>query len=244
MRKIWRVGYLTIKYIIRWSVLLVLTFVAIVFLINVFTILSTQTRTLTLEELVESEYGAADVPVLVLGAGVVDNRFPSNILAERLNQAANIYTIAPDKAFIMSGDHREDNYNEVGVMKDYLSQQGIPTNQLYLDHAGYSTYASLYRLKYVIGEEQVIIVTQGYHLSRALMLARGLGLDAVGVPAPETTTSRFEREFREVFARVKDFAITYLGYEEEDVPETGYPFHLQMNGNETDSKGFLEENEN
>lgn len=240
MRKIWRVAYLTIKYIIRWSVLLVMTFVAIVFLINAFTILSTQTRTLTLDELAESEYQAADVPVLVLGAGVIDNAFPSNILAERLNQVADIYTVAPDKAFIMSGDHREENYNEVAVMKDYLSQQGLPTDQLYLDHAGYSTYASLYRLKHVIGEDRVIIVTQGYHLSRALMLARGLGLDAVGVAAPEASTSRFDREFREVFARVKDFAVTYLGYQEKDLPKMGSRFDLEMSGDETNSKDDLD----
>lgn len=240
MHRIGQITYFTIKYIIRLILLLTATFVSIVLLINVFTIGSSLPRTLSLEELAQSDYNADDVPVIVLGAGVVNNQFPSEILAERLNQAAAIYQIAPNKPFIMSGDHREENYNEVGVMKDYLIEQGIPSDQLYLDHAGYSTYASLYRLKNVIGEDRVIIVTQGYHLSRALMLARGLKIDAVGVPAPEAQSSRFDREFREVFARVKDFAVTYLGYEEEVAPETGFQFNTQMGGNETDSKEKLE----
>ena len=85
----------------------------------------------------------------------------------------------------------------------------------------------------------MIIVTQGYHLSRALVLARGLGLDAVGVPADDSRSSRVYREVREIFARVKDFAVTYLGYQEENRPNLSEGFHLNMTGDETNNKANL-----
>lgn len=179
------------------------------------------------------------MPVIVLGAGVVDNAEPSLILRQRLDQAESIFKLAPNKQFIMSGDHRDQYYNEVAVMKDYLVEQGLPSNLIFLDHAGYSTYDSLYRLKNVIGEDKVIIVTQGYHLSRALMLARGLGIDAVGVPAPDSKSSRLYRELREILARVKDFAVTYLGYQEEAQPNLKEVFDLEMMGDETNDKQNL-----
>lgn len=228
-----------IKRLIQLILLAITLFMCILLLINLFTIGTTYQSMLSIDELVESEFIAEDVPVIVLGAGVVDNAEPSQILKQRLDQAATLFEVAPAKQFIMSGDHRDQYYNEVAVMKDYLIEQGLPSNQLFLDHAGYSTYDSLYRLKNVIGEDKVIIVTQGYHLSRALMLARGLGIDAVGVPAPDSKSSRVYREVREVFARVKDFAVTYLGYQEENRPNLAESFDLNMMGDETNDKTNL-----
>lgn len=228
-----------VKRLIQLILLAIALFIGIVLFINLFTIGTTYQSMLSVEELIDSEYIAEDIPVIVLGAGVVDNLEPSQILKQRLDQAHAIFEVAPEKQFIMSGDHRDQYYNEVSVMKDYLIEQRIPSEQIYLDHAGYSTYDSLYRLKHVIGENRVIIVTQGYHLSRALVLARGLGLDAVGVPADDSRSSRVYREVREIFARVKDFAVTYLGYQEENRPNLSEGFHLNMTGDETNNKANL-----
>ena len=228
-----------VKRLIQLILLAIALFIGIVLFINLFTIGTTYQSMLSVEELIDSEYIAEDIPVIVLGAGVVDNLEPSQILKQRLDQAHAIFEVAPEKQFIMSGDHRDQYYNEVSVMKDYLIELKIPSEQIYLDHAGYSTYDSLYRLKHVIGEDRVIIVTQGYHLSRALVLARGLGLDAVGVPADDSRSSRIYREVREIFARVKDFAVTYLGYQEENRPNLSEGFHLNMTGDETNNKANL-----
>lgn len=228
-----------VKRLIQLILLAIALFIGIVLFINLFTIGTTYQSMLSVEELIDSEYITEDIPVIVLGAGVVDNLEPSQILKQRLDQAYAIFEVAPEKQFIMSGDHRDQYYNEVSVMKDYLIELKIPSEQIYLDHAGYSTYDSLYRLKHVIGEDRVIIVTQGYHLSRALVLARGLGLDAVGVPADDSRSSRVYREVREIFARVKDFAVTYLGYQEENRPNLSEGFHLNMTGDETNNKANL-----
>ena len=229
-----------IKGLIQLILLGITLFISVILLINLFTIGTSYRSMLSVDELVESEFMASDVPVIVLGAGVVNNAEPSQILKQRLDQAVAIYQVAPDKQFIMSGDHRDQYYNEVAVMKDYLIEQGIPSEQIYLDHAGYSTYDSLYRFKHVVGEERAIIVTQGYHLSRALMLARGLGIEAIGLPANDSKSSRLYRECREAIARVKDFAVTYLGYQEDEVPKLGEAFNLKMSGDETNDKEKLQ----
>ena len=204
--------------------------------INLFVILSTSSNVVDANEINQTMND--DVPILVLGAGVVNNEYPSQILANRLDKAYEIHLENPDNPLIMSGDHADQYYNEVGVMKQYLVDKGVPSEQIYLDHAGYSTHASLYRIKEVIGLDQVVIVTQGYHLPRALLLAKGLGCEALGVAAEEVNSTRFEREIREVFARLKDFGIVYLGYE-DDQPEMNLGFSLEYSGDLTNIKEKL-----
>lgn len=223
----------------KWTISGIVIILLIVGMINLFTIQTTKSRTLSINELSQSEYAEADIPVLVLGAGVIENIYPSQILAQRLNQAEEIYRNLPEKSFIMSGDHRESNYNEVGVMKNYLLEAGLPSEQIYLDHAGTSTFDSLYRLKHIIKSDQVVIVTQAYHLPRALMIAKGIGLEAVGVAAPESSTTRLYRESREVLARLKDFAVLYLGYQPENKPNLNYAFDLEKSGDLTNKKEEL-----
>lgn len=157
--------------------------------------------------------------ILVLGAGVKSDKTPSAMLAERLNLGIDLYNSGVSEKLLMSGDHAQDNYNEVQVMKDYAAARNIPTEDIFMDHAGFSTYDSIYRAKEVFQAQKVIIVSQEYHLPRALYLARKMGLDAYGVPAD---TKRYKgqlaRDLREVLARDKDFitgiikpAPTHLG---------------------------------
>ena len=144
--------------------------------------------------------------ILVLGAGVREDGTPSDMLHDRVSVACDLYKTAGDAKIplLMSGDHTGD-YNEVGVMKTLAATMGVPTEDVFLDHEGYSTYESLYRAKHVFGAKRIVIVTQEYHLHRALHIARELGMEAVGVSAdlrPYRGQTRYEA--REVLARFKD----------------------------------------
>lgn len=126
----------------------------------------------------------------------------------------------------MSGDHGRNNYDEVNVMKQYAIDQGVPSSDIFMDHAGFSTYDSIYRAKEIFNADKVIIVTQEYHLYRALYIANKLGLEAYGVRAnPKQYSVQLFRELREILARNKDFIKTiykpkptYLG---EVIPVSG-----------------------
>ncbi|MBG9987446.1 YdcF family protein [Aerococcaceae bacterium DSM 111176] len=235
MRILWRI----IKFIFKTGLTLVMAVVIVLGLINVYVIAQAVPRFSSYEEIAQID-PSAEVPAMVLGAGVINNESPSTILQLRLDEAYSLYESQPERKFIMSGDHREDNYNEVQVMKDYLVEKGIPSEQIYLDHAGYSTYDSLYRAKNVFGLDDLIVVTQGYHLSRGLLLADYLDVDALGLAAPESESTRFSREAREVLARVKDFAVT-VGYDAGQA-ETNYPIDLSESGDLTDDKDALDVN--
>ncbi len=215
---------------------ILLTFIVVIVLLNLYVILQAAPRVENIDTISQQD-PHAEVPALVLGAGVINNEKPSRILQLRLDAAYELYQKQPNRKFIMSGDHREDNYNEVAVMKQYLIERGIPSEQIYLDHAGYSTYDSLYRAKNVYGQDQLIIITQGYHVSRALLLANYLNISAVGLPAEESSSTRIQREIREILARVKDVAVT-LGYDAGTV-ELNYPIDLNQDGNQTNNKSEL-----
>lgn len=157
--------------------------------------------------------------ILVLGAGVWQNNQPSPMLKDRLDRSIELFETGVAPYLVMSGDHGQPDYDEVNVMKDFAIEAGIDSNVIYMDHAGFSTYESLYRLKYIFQAKKVIIVTQKYHLYRALYIANALGLDAVGVAASEISYSgQSVRDLREILARNKDFFSalflpdpTYLG---------------------------------
>ncbi len=144
--------------------------------------------------------------ILVLGCQVFASGRPSDMLADRLDQGISLYWLGAAPRLLMSGDHAEDNYNEVGVMKRYAKNAGVPSSHIFMDHAGFSTYESMYRAKEVFQVKRLIIVTQGYHLYRAVYVARQLGLEAYGVPCDAHIYSEQERlNQRELFARCKDF---------------------------------------
>lgn len=157
--------------------------------------------------------------ILVLGCKVKDNGEPSPMLLDRLITGTELYKEGAAPKILMSGDHGRDTYDEVNVMKKYALNNGVPSEDVFMDHAGFSTYDSIYRAKHIFEAKKVIIVTQEYHLNRALYLAHKLGLEAYGVPADlRDYSGQTMRDIREIAARCKDFALgafkpkpTYLG---------------------------------
>ncbi len=168
---------------------------------------SVKDRILTPEDAAELD---ADC-ILILGAGVWDNGKPSQMLADRLKQGIELYYAGASDRLLMSGDHGREGYDEVNVMKDYAIERGIPSGHIFMDHAGFSTYESMYRARDIFEAKKVIIVTQRYHMYRALYTARALGLDAYGVTSDywEYSGQRY-RELREFAARMKDFCFTIV----------------------------------
>lgn len=144
--------------------------------------------------------------ILVLGAGVYANRYPSLMLEDRLLKAIELYRLGVSDRILMSGDNSTVQYNEVQVMKNYAVQAGIPSSDVFRDHAGFSTYESMYRARDVFNVRRVVIVTQDYHLYRAVYNARALGLEAWGVAArPQAYRGQALRDAREFVARAKDW---------------------------------------
>ena len=183
---------------------------------------SVEARILSPEEAAELD---ADC-ILVLGAGLRKDNSPSPILRERIDRGIELYNLTAAPKLLMSGDHGRREYNEVGVMKALAVEAGIPSHDVFMDHAGFSTYESLYRARDVFCAKRVIIVSQKYHLYRALYIADQLGLEAYGVGADvQRFYGQTTREMRESLARVKDFLYcmiqpspTYLG---DTIPVSG-----------------------
>jgi len=130
-------------------------------------------------------YAEADVPdapvALVLGAEVYADDQPSPFLAARLEIARKLYADGKVKAILVSGDHRQWSYNEPGAMFMWLVAHGVPNQRIALDHAGFDTYDSCARANKIFGVTKAIVVTQTYHIDRAVALCRSLGVDADGV---------------------------------------------------------------
>lgn len=145
--------------------------------------------------------------ILVLGAKVSESK-PSAMLQDRLDCAIELY-FEKDLPLIMSGDCSSDEYNEVSVMKDYAIEQGVPPEAILLDPEGYSTFESVTRLKDTFGFKSAIVVTQRYHLYRALFICDKSQVDAIGC-CPEDISYKGQtmREIREFAARIKDFYYT------------------------------------
>lgn len=141
--------------------------------------------------------------VLVLGCGVRPDGRPSDMLADRIAQGVALYNNGTSPKLLMSGDHGRADYDEVNAMREAAVQAGLPADDVFMDHAGFSTYESMYRARDVFGAKRIVIVSQEYHLCRALYVAERLGLDAYGVSADLRPYAG--QEAREVLARNKDF---------------------------------------
>ncbi len=144
--------------------------------------------------------------VLVPGALVYDDERLSLILRDRVDYAIEIYKAGKADKLLFSGDHGQTDYDEVNAMMDYAISRGVPKEDIFLDHAGFSTYESMYRARDVFCVKSVIIVTQEFHVSRAVYIARALGLDAIGVNSdPRKYSNATIDAIRESLARIKDF---------------------------------------
>ncbi len=175
--------------------------------------------------LTPEEAGSGYDCILVLGCGVYGDT-PSHMLEDRLLQGVELYKNGASERLLMSGDHGRQDYDEVNVMKDFAVERGIASENIFMDHAGFSTYESMYRAKEIFKAQRILIVTQGYHLHRAIYDARALGIEACGVASdPRTYSGQAYRDVREILARNKDFIYcivkpepTYLG---EEIPIDG-----------------------
>ena len=164
--------------------------------------------------------------ILVLGAGIRNNGEPSPALKDRLTRSIELYNQGVSDRILMSGDHGRKSYDEVNTMKRYAVNMGVPAEHIFMDHAGFSTYESIYRARDIFQVKTVAIVSQPFHEYRALYIAKSLGLTAYGVSARETNyQSGIGMETRETLARTKEFfnllikpKPTYLG---EKIPISG-----------------------
>ena len=153
----------------------------------------------------EASISSADA-IVVLGASVFADGTPSGILQDRLDDGIALYFAGVAPKLIMSGDNGTESYNEVRVMKQYAIAQGVPSEDIFCDHAGFSTYESMYRAKYVFGCQRIVVATQTYHLYRALWSAKSLGMQATGVPSDyHEYQKQLQYDIREIPARTKDF---------------------------------------
>ena len=132
---------------------------------------------------------------LILGASVFRGS-PSPILAERADAAIALYRAGKVSKILVTGDNGAPSHNEVIPVRDYLLKAGIPARDIFLDHAGFDTYSSMYRARYVFLARSVTVVTQDFHLPRALWIARHLGLYAFGMVAEggENSPAGYVRE--------------------------------------------------
>lgn len=164
--------------------------------------------------------------ILVLGCQVKDDGTPSAMLRDRLERGIELYFAGVAPKILMSGDHGQTEYDEVNTMKQYAIDAGVPSEDVFMDHAGFSTYESIYRAREIFQAETIVIVTQEYHLYRALFIADRLDVAAFGVHCDYNTYGeQTYRDIREILARNKDFLTsifkpepTFLG---EAIPVAG-----------------------
>ncbi len=165
--------------LLKVILLLVIIVAAFIIIANVYTVLTTRNDLHTVSDLEDAEVDA----VIVLGASVYADGTPSDMLADRLDVAIDLYKAGAARKIVVTGDGRDSHYNEPDAMKAYCIGCGVPAGDILVDSAGYNTYASIYRAQSVFGLNDVIVVTQAYHLYRALAIAHGLGMQASGVAA-------------------------------------------------------------
>ncbi len=142
--------------------------------------------------------------VLVLGASVKKSKRPSQVLIQRLDKAIELYDQRKVDKLLISGDDSGKYYNEVKAMKNYALAKNVDSNDIFLDHQGLRTFSSIYHSKHYFNANSVIIVTQEFHLSRALFLAEQIGLKAYGYAADH------DHKSQKSFLNIREFFARYL----------------------------------
>ncbi|MEN9415963.1 MAG: hypothetical protein RLZ62_2267 [Bacteroidota bacterium] len=148
---------------------------------------------------------------VIFGAGIRNNA-PSKYLKDRLDAGIRAYKEGKARKLLLSGDNGSKSYDELAVMKTYCADHGVDTLNIFVDYAGFDTYSTLYRAKYIFGVQEAVLVTQNYHLDRAVFIARHLDIDAVGYAADRGGYSNLRKnKIRELFATVKSFVDVLYG---------------------------------
>jgi len=217
------------KKILKIATIITIIMILSVIILNQFIKNNNKNYIHSINEIADHNYDC----ILILGAGV-RGESPSPILEDRLLTGIELYKRNISNKIVVSGDHGQIHYDEVNVMKNYLIEKGIPSEDIFMDHAGFSTYDSIYRIKEIFTAKKILIVTQKYHLYRSLYISKKFNLEAVGVIADKNIyAGQTQREIREILARIKDFVKCifkpkpkYLG---EIIPVDG-------NGNITNDK--------
>ncbi len=144
--------------------------------------------------------------ILVLGAGLRQDGTPSDMLRDRLLTGIDLLGAGASERLMLSGDNSGEEYNEVGAMAVFCTDSGVDSSNIVLDNSGFSTYESIYNAVNSYGYQKILIVTQEYHLYRALYIADSMGIEADGVAADRNSyRGQLMRDAREVVARFKDF---------------------------------------
>lgn len=168
---------------------------------------------------------------LVLGARVWDNGEMSGIFKDRVDTALELYRNNKVEKILVSGDHGQEDYDEVNTAKDYLLKNNVKSEDIFLDHAGFDTYDSLYRAKEIFKAESLVVVTQNFHLPRALYIAKKLEINACGVSSDlHRYSGENSRNRREFLAKVK----AWLDIKLKSKPKyLGEEIHLSGSGLDT-----------
>ena len=214
-------------FIIFTSILGILVFVGII--INLYMILKTSKKIKKINENIPKSDA-----IMVLGCEIRKNGYPGIVLKQRLDKAIEVYRNGLAEKILVTGNHATDEYDEVNSMKNYLKSKGIESNKIFMDHAGFTTYESMYRAKFVFNVKSMIIVTQKYHLYRSIYIANKLGMEVYGISARDIKDRRIKGHFlREFCARIKNFIKCIYKPESRYMGEI---IHISGDGNITNDK--------
>jgi len=210
-----------LRNFLKWTWRLIRTLILlgllVLFLPRIITSVYAAFQTFSVEDV------AADRVAIVFGAGLRRDGSPTAVLRDRVQTAVQLYREGKAEKLLMSGDNRFENYNEPEAMRQYARSLGVPDDAIVLDYAGRRTYDTCYRARYIFGVESAILVTQKFHLSRALFTCNALGVKAVGVEADNyyyLKRSRLYWNIREQFATVTAFWDVYF---KKPLPVLGEP---------------------
>ena len=208
-----------IKTVIKLVIIFALSLLLIVLLVNMYVGYYSQHYIFQ---------NSAEIPktqvVLILGAGVFSDGRLTATLQDRVDTAILLYKDDHAKKILVAGDNSRVEYNEVNAVQKYLEKEGVSPEDIFLDHAGFNTYDSMYRAKEIFEVDSMIITTQEFHLARSVYIARKLGIDAYGLAA-DKRKYLLKNSVRELFATAKSFTDVLIGtkprYLGEKIPITG-----------------------
>lgn len=227
LKKIMKCLFFQIRILISIAVLIAILAICI----NIYVINYAKSSILTVEQCTTKKPFDC---ILILGASVLPDKTPSHMLEDRLLKGIELYKKGISDKIIMSGDHGSDSYDEVTAMKNFAIAHGVPSEDIFLDHAGFSTYESMYRAKHVFNVERIVVVTQQYHLYRAVYIGNKIGIDTNGVASDlRTYAGQRYRDLREILARNKDFITSLF---EPKIPGSGSKISLKSNGDATNQR--------